>query len=247
MKQISDYKEVSPLVLKYFKRGVITNNFLTSEDYKCEIEEGRLFYNSGEDYLNIYLKRDKFFQLYFYALNDSVRFPEIGEKLVCDASEKLCKVIEKNGFKKIMQRVRLELKVQKQENTMSGNKAEKRDSEEIFDLMQKSFDKYTGYIPNFTQVKKECENGLFLKSEEQGIITGALRFGVSGKTAQIKHLCVKEEFRGKGIGRNLCNTFLKENEKYVVWTGKENIGALNLYKSLGFSENGSESTVYMKG
>lgn len=246
MKQITDYKEISPLILKYFKRGVITNNFLTSEDYKYEIAEERLFYNADDDYLNIYVKRDRFFQLYFHALSENVIFPEVDEMLICDIAGECGNVMKINGFSEYIKRVKLEIELEG-EGELSDKKALKGDASAIYELMKKSFDKFTGYIPNFTQIEAECENGFFYKLEENGEIAGVLRSGKSGRTAQIKHLCVKEEYRGKGVGRILCGEFLKENKKAVVWTGKENAAAIGLYKSMGFVENKSESTVYMKG
>lgn len=245
MKKITDYKEVSPLVLKYFKRGVITNNFLTADDYKSEIEEERLFYDCGEDYLNIYVKRDGFYQLYFHALTEDVIFPEIKEKIVCDISGYSGNLLIKNGFLEVLERVRLE-----RNNDAEGEsfiKAIKDDAEKISELMNSCFDKFTGYVPNFTQIQSECEKGLFYKIEKNDKIAGILRTGRNGKTAQIKHLCVSEDFRGEGIAKRLCAEFLKENTKVTVWTGRENKAALNLYKSFGFTEDKTNSTVYMKG
>ena len=245
MKKITDYKEVSPLVLKYFKRGVITNNFLTAEDYKSEIAEDRLFYDCGEEYLCIYVKRDGFYQLYFHALSEDVLFPEIKEKIVCDISGYEGKILKENGFCGLIERVRLE-KVAEAEGE-SFEKATMEDAEEIYELMNNCFDKFTGYVPNLTQIKSECERGLFYKIEKENKIAGILRSGKSGKVSQIKHLCVSDDFRGEGIGKRLCAEFLKEKSKVIVWTGKENILALNLYKSLGFTEDKVTSTVYMKG
>lgn len=245
MKKITDYKEVSPLVFKYFKRGVITNNFLSAEDYKCEIKEGRLFYNQGKDYLNIYVKRDGFYQLYFHALSETAEFPQVDEMLVCDISNYDGELLKINGFCENMKRVKLE--INGQATGISSLKAETEDAGKIHLLMTKSFDKFTGYMPNFTQIQAECERGMFLKIEESGNILGALRYGKSGKVAQIKHLCVDACARGNGIGKKICAEFLKENPKATVWTGKENKAALSLYKALGFCESGTESIVYMKG
>ena len=79
-----------------------------------------------------------------------------------------------------------------------------------------------------------------------GEIAGFLRYTISGKTAEIKHLCVKDHFRRKGIARLLVSMFLSENEKSIVWTGAENTAALALYQSMGFKKDGCKSTVYIK-
>lgn len=245
MKKIIDYKEVSPLVLRYFKRGVITNNFLGAEDYKAEIKEGRLFFAEGEDSLNLYVRRDEFYEFYFYALSESVAFPEFSEPLIADVVGNGAKVLENNGFFKILERVKLEIN-SNTDSMVAGKKSEKADAVEIFSLLKNSFNEFTGYIPNFSQVEKECEEGYFYKYSENGKIAGALRWGKTGKTAQIKHLCVSDKFRGMGIGKSLTKDFLTENPKAIVWTGKENTAAIKLYKSFGFSESNIESTVYRK-
>lgn len=247
MKKITDYQEVSPLVFRYFKRGVITNNFLSAEDYRCEIAEGRLFYKAGDDYLNMYIQRDGFFQLYFHALAEDVTFPEVSELLVCDIAGEPGKLMANNGFAEHIRRVKLERNVPAAEVFCSPHIAEKKDAKGIFALMGACFDKVTGYVPNFSQIEKECENGLFYMVTKEDKIAGVLRRGQSGKLAQIKHLCVDKEFRGQGIGKILCNEFLRENPKAIVWTGKENVSALNLYQSLGFAKSGLESIVYTKG
>lgn len=245
MKKITNFKEVSPLVLKYFKRGVLTNNFLGTEDYKAEIEEEGLFYEAGEDWLNLYVKRNDFFQLYFYALSEDVAFPTVEETLIADVVGDGARVIEKNGFEPILERIKLEINTEK-EPIEVGIRSEKTDAEEIFAIMKRTFDPYTGFAPNFAQVSKECEAGMYYKHMEEGKIAGVLRLGKSGKTAQIKHLCVLEEYSGKGIGKKLTKAFLDENPKAIVWTGKENAAALHLYKSLGFCESKTESIVYRK-
>jgi len=246
MNKINDYKEISPLIFKYFKRGVITNNFLTPKDYRCEISEGNFFYIADEDYLNLFVKRDNFFRLYFYVLDENVIFREIDAKIVCDIAGISETLLLNNNFIKALERVQLKYNSEK-EGIASYFKAKKEDAEEVFKLMENCFDKYTGYSPNLTQLKEECEEGVIYKEVIDGRIAGVLRAGKSSKISSVKHLCVSEEFRGKGIAKKLCREFLNENTNAIVWTGKENTSAISLYKSLGFSESGLKSTVYMKG
>ncbi|MGQ9691117.1 MAG: GNAT family N-acetyltransferase [Thermoproteota archaeon] len=56
---------------------------------------------------------------------------------------------------------------------------------------------------------------------------------------QIQNLIVKEEFRGRGVGRELLKTAIKISEKngypeLHVWAEKKNKHAISLYKKLGF-------------
>ena len=242
MKQIRDYNEVSPLVMKYFRRGVITNNFLGAQDYRCEIDEGRLFFTQNEDSLCFFIKRDGFFKLYFHALDQNAVFERIGEKTVCETVANGDGLMIFNGFSPIMQRVRLE----KAPDSAKAEPciAEKVDAKEIHRLLLSCFDAETGCIPTLTRIELDCERERIFKVTADGKIAGIVRTDTSGGTVTIRHLCVGQDLRGKGIARRLCSMVGDEKRKVSVWTGKDNAPALNLYGSLGFSESGILSTVY---
>ena len=44
MKKVDKYEIISSLIMKQLKRGVMTNNFLTENDLKIEIENNSLYY-----------------------------------------------------------------------------------------------------------------------------------------------------------------------------------------------------------
>ena len=118
-------------------------------------------------------------------------------------------------------------------------------AEEIYRLMEKAFDKYSGYIPTLSLIRSECENNGIIKIEKNNQLAGFLRFSKNGKKLQIKHLCINEKYRGMGLGKLLCNSL--PQAKCSVWTGEDNIPALNLYKSAGFVLTNDRSEVYLKG
>lgn len=243
MNKIKDFSEVSPLILKYFKKGVMTNNFLTPEDYKAEISEGRLYYESGDEFLNLFVKRDGFFIMYFYTFSEDFIFPKKDEIIICDVPEEFSKIMENNGFNKICERIGLDKAEEDGENIFE-NQAEEADAEEIFSLMNDSFDKFSGFLPNLTLIKKECREGLFQIVKSEGEILGVLRLGKKGKVLVIKHLLTNKKYRGRGVSKELVSGI---KGRATVWTGRDNIPAINLYKSAGFSENGKRAIVYKKG
>ena len=245
MKKITQYNEISPLIMRYFKRGVLTNNFLAKEDYISEIEEGRLFCKTGDDFLNIYVLRDGFYRLYFHALNEEVVFPSINGTIVCDCVG-YEEFFARNGFKKVLERIKLECANYEVQIDTDAFTASVSDADKVYEIMQSSFNLFTGYLPTFTQIKNECENGLIYKTEDCEKITGVLRCAKTNSSVQIKHLCVSQEFRGCGIGRKLCSIALGNGKKCTVWTGKENKTAIGLYESCGFTQSGLESIVYRK-
>lgn len=245
MKEVTDFKALSKEIMKYFKRGVITNNFLSPESLKCEIKEGNLFYEPGEDSLEIFVKRSGFYRLYFYALNDGVLFGNQEQKTVCDFSGDDHGILKNNGFLPYLLRVRLACE-KSELNKMEAAKGEIRDLDEIFALSESAFDRYSGYTPTKEELKSDIlKERIYIRTID-GKIAGFLRYGINGKTAEIKHLCTNERFRRKGVARTLLTMFLSENEKSVVWTGAENTAALALYQSMGFKKDGYQSTVYIK-
>lgn len=245
MKEVTDFKALSKEIMRYFKRGVITNSFLSPESMKCEMKEGNLFYEPGEDFLEIFVKRNGFYRLYFYALNDRVLFGNQVQKTVCDFSGDDHGILKNNGFLPYLLRVRLMC----EQSELKETKAEKGnldDLEEIFALSESAFDRYSGYTPTEEELKSDILKERVYIKRIDGEIAGFLRYAISGKTAEIKHLCVKAHFRRKGIARLLVSMFLSENEKSIVWTGAENTAALELYQSMGFKKDGCKSTVYIK-
>ena len=64
---------------------------------------------------------------------------------------------------------------------------------------------------------------------------------------KLANLCVKDEFRGKGIGKLLVNAaldvFKNNNYEYVILqVDSDNIGARSFYKRIGFKEKSLDST-----
>lgn len=246
MTKASDFKEISRIIMKYYKRGVITNCFLSADSMKCEISEGNLTYDAQDDFLNIFVRRDDFSRLYFYALDEQVVWQNLSKKTVCDFSGDDKGILKNNGFDEYISRIRLE-------NSMGFSdeieitKASETDFEEIMVLADQAFDKYSGYFPSETEIKKEILEEKIYVNRIEGCIAGFLESGISGKKAEIKHLCTAEPFRRRGVARELVKMFLAENPQSIVWTGEQNNAAAALYESMGFKRDECRSTVYMKG
>ncbi len=117
--------------------------------------------------------------------------------------------------------------------------------------------KLSDIVPMQELVKPEVEKGIILfrssdeiatnirsyilaKEEEQIVGFGALHFHADD-LAEIRSLVVKDDFRGKGIGKGLVSTLLDEGthlgvEKVLTLTYKK-----AFFESLGFSEIPKES------
>lgn len=67
----------------------------------------------------------------------------------------------------------------------------------------------------------------------------------------ITNIAVDSNYRGKGIGYNLASALLCEGKKrginsFTLEVRKSNIAAINLYKKIGFNEEGIRKNYYHK-
>ena len=63
----------------------------------------------------------------------------------------------------------------------------------------------------------------------------------------LDEIYLEEEYRNKGIGTEIINDILNNNDVVYLWVYKENEKAISLYKKLGFNViEETESRYYMK-
>ena len=93
----------------------------------------------------------------------------------------------------------------------------------------------------FTQFNKldEIKNVIVAYSCETAVGCGAFK-KYSDDTAEIKRMFVKEDFRGKGIAREILTElerWVAENGylKCILETGDVMLGAINLYQNAGYT------------
>ena len=133
---------------------------------------------------------------------------------------------------------------------MEITKARAEDSEKISKLYDLVWSKYKEKIKEDflklllgkqenikKQIKKESPFFVIKKDKE---IIGAIRGSMEhGGVAKISMLCVHPFFRGKSLGRKLIKHFISKTRNLgahtiYLYTHKELVEAIGLYKSLGF-------------
>ncbi len=161
------------------------------------------------------------------------------------------------------------------EFTFYVKKSTAEDAAAIRPLLHSSFDPVTGCLPEDDELYSDAAAGNILMlfadndsraaSENESEYTsgaavpqptndsrlpaaapcGILHYKAAKKSAEIKHLAIAPEFRGKGLSEILINAFINECKdlKTAVWTGSNNSAALNAYKDCGFKEDGRRSSV----
>ena len=179
------------------------------------------------------------------------------------------------GFEEVLSRVRLsrpagapdenaenavEISPEKVESREEENsrftfyvkKSTAEDAAAIRPLLHSSFSPITGCLPEDDELRSDAAAGnilmLFAVNDSRlpaARPCGLLHYKAAKKSAEIKHLAIAPEFRGKGLSEILINAFLNEcrDLKTTVWTGSGNAPALNAYKDCGFTEDGRRSSV----
>ena len=66
MEKIYDISQLNSLILLYLKKGVITNNFTSLEEYKLYLEEGSLYYENTDNILMLFREVNGIYHTYFY-------------------------------------------------------------------------------------------------------------------------------------------------------------------------------------
>ena len=133
-------------------------------------------------------------------------------------------------------------------------KAEAEDFDSIIDLQkqfalfQKTPEKVTITVAQMKE-EKDLFHCLLAETKDKAIVGFATYFPVyfswSGKAMYVDDLFVKNDYRNKGIGKQLLNAVInmaKENGcKKVRWQVSDwNINAIDFYKSLGAEINNME-------
>lgn len=119
----------------------------------------------------------------------------------------------------------------------------------VSEILQNCFSPLTGCLPGEAELSSDISSGRVLTVREDGEIAGVLRFKITGRQAEIRHLAVDAPFRGRGLSERLIDGFLQITPglRTSVWTGAENAPALAAYKSRGFAPDGRYSIVFLKG
>lgn len=151
------------------------------------------------------------------------------------------------GFKEIVSRVRLS-RVAGDGVKVDGAAVRKATTDDARAVKQMLFDNFsavTGCLPEDEELAADIAAGRFLMIGSGTLPAGLLHFGAGAKSADIRHLVVRADARGKGLSFKLINAFIKEcgGVKASVWTGSENHAALNAYRDCGFEEDGRRSSV----
>ncbi|MGM9875652.1 MAG: GNAT family N-acetyltransferase [Bacilli bacterium] len=108
------------------------------------------------------------------------------------------------------------------------------------DISQEEKDKIYNYVDK--HISSEIEYYKIIENNRNIIGCVLLMNKDDGKI--LDEIYIDKQYRNKGIGTNIIDNIIKENDKIYLWVYKENIAAITLYKKLGFSIRDTTETRY---
>lgn len=248
MRRVASYAELAPLFSALLKAGMESSAAPDRQALEREIAAGALYRENDGSGLLLLCAREGFWRMQFYLRRGAappaaeLPAPTVLEMPYRGVVPAIARTWEERGFAPLLERVRLSRPSQPwagpgESPVRLGKPEEER---ELSLLLRHCFPPLTGCLPTADELSAALR-------EERVLVCpgGLLHFTRQGRLTEIRHLCVEEEARGRGLGKALVAGLLaREGEgRCRVWTGEKNQAALGLYRSFGFTEDGWRSQV----
>lgn len=257
-KKIPDLKTLEGLLRAWHSKRAMTNFYLQEDEYAPKIPNSAVMRFTKGCYL-IFEKRDHY-DFYFFLEKGAVpaALPEMDKPLVMEqvclerkGQEPKASAWETVGFQPYLTRKRLIMPLQ--EGISASSQvcfARPEQADEILKLMARSFEPYTSALPNRETLLASIAAKEVLTAEEDGVLLGFLRFGAEKKISVLWQIAVREEARGRGIGKMLVKHWIWQVKdtalRCQLWVRTDNPSAQRMYEMLGFLPDGRIAPVMIK-
>jgi GNAT superfamily N-acetyltransferase len=165
----------------------------------------------------------------------------------------LLALFQASGFHERLRRARLERPAGPGQASDAGfafRPAEAADGDAALSLLTGCFDPLTGCLPTGEELAEDIAAGnLLCALDEDGSLAGLLHSRRAKASAEVRHLAVRPDLRGRHCARSLLAAWLAQTGdcKARVWTGAANAAALHTYQQGGFQRDGWYSVVLAAG
>lgn len=267
MNLIRDIELLNEVIRNYFRKNTITNNYILSGDYFKYIADSKLHYVTTYSNACILVEKADFYQLYYYINNQSELMtlddykPIVMEILYRGEVQRPGEIIKywvKCGFRQhltrdIMAAAYNQLTIPSGTTSDIKIKYGETDQEITFtkELIENTFDKYTGDILSLDEVKSFIKNRNIICAYLKGNLCGILQFEIKNNVVWLGHIAVKPEYRGYGIANALVKVYIvnnavNQNTKYQLWVIQNSAKATTLYNKFGFVYGNKSSASMLK-
>lgn len=256
MKRVESYEALSAALSAQLGRGTRSNAFAGEEEYRREIAAGGLFMSETPQGLLLFRRREGFWRMNFHLRGEETPAVEPTELPVVmemprrerdGALEGTEKDFVAQGFAPALRRKRLARPggcLPPLEEAEAVAPAEPEELPKVKELLCQSFHPLFGCIPTGEELARDVALGQVLVVRGDGLL-GLLHYLTGRGGVQIRHLAVREDIRGRGVGKTLVGALLarRGQEKTLVWAAEDNPAAQGVYAARGFVPDGWRSTV----
>lgn len=256
MNPISDIESLNSIIKDYSSKNSISNIYVFNQGFTQYVTNENLFSLTNNHNAYILAKNDDFFKLYYILnnknelLNYDFKLPVILEIIYQGALHRPLEIIsywERCSFGQYLTRDLFtatydQLNTGKQAALNIQIKFADTEKEILYTqkLIESTFDKYTGDVMTYQEVKTCAENNEIICAYFKGNISGVLRIEKKHNIIWLGHVAVAPEFRGNGIADALLDVFIEKNKansqtRYHLWVIQDNLKAIALYRKFGFS------------
>ena len=236
MQRAESYAALAPLLSAQLRRGVVTNCFLSAEDYQRELPRG-LYYEEREGCLLLLRQRPGHLVLNFYLQPGGTFFlPDVKRPVVTELS---CRAKDADAMSAAAEQLRPAAEAA---DTVEAADAS-FDAVRAFLLAQ--FAPLTGCIPPDDALRAAVEAGEMLCLTDAAGITGLLHYAPGRAACEIRHLAVRADCRGQGLAQKLLGMLRARTggQKCTVWARQGNTPAERFYEKNDFRPDGWTSVV----
>jgi ribosomal protein S18 acetylase RimI-like enzyme len=267
MNPVKDIKSLNEIIQNYFLKKTVTNNYLLPEAYAQYITEKKLYFITSVSNAFFLLEKQGFYQLYFYINNENeILLVDAGKPVVMEILYRgeakrpndIMVYWEKCGFRQHLTRDNMAATFNQltiPSDSAQGVELKYAESREeilfVKELLENALDKYTGDILSYDEVYEYVQKKNVICALWNGEPVGALQFELKNNVFWLGHVAVADEFRGKGVAKELVKAYIADNAKdsgtkYQLWVIQNNMGAVNLYRKFGFMYGNKSSASMLK-
>jgi len=259
------------------KTGFTTNSVLLPDEIERVAGQGRMTFSRSDEALMFFTDMDSYYTMTFW-LAESPSFKSIDisilplpvtiEYMIRNGNEQKYMQAEafwgNSGFILNSRADRLALDLESDlfrniqteaaKNNSFGQKvevAELRDIHEILTIWDDTFDAAADHIPHPEEVKNAInQKQIFVIKKGIGEIVALLMFEQKKTGDFLKHITVKQGYRGEGLFLALFRYCLDislstDKKKMLLWVREDNTNAFRIYEKLGFRKDGVTTSQYI--
>ena len=251
MQRAESYAVLAPLLSAQLRRGVVTNCFLSAEDYQRELPRG-LYYEEREGCLLLLRQRPGHLILNFYLQPGGTFFlPDVKKPVVtelscrakdADAMSAAAEQLRGLGFAECFRRLR---RARPAAEAAEAEAAADASFDAVRAFLLAQFDPLTGCIPPDDALRAAVEAGEMLCLTDEAGITALLHYAPGRAACEIRHLAVRADCRGQGLAQRLLGMLRARTggQKCTVWARQGNTPAERFYEKNDFRPDGWTSVV----